>query len=1109
MARKKDLERLVIDGDGTRTYKETKFAKHYKKTTKEYVAEMAERHGGGDRKPAKRGKEKPVTERQVWEAIKQDPAKGLGLVKLPAWVGDPSVDLDRAIENGEVDPVEMTENFDRDQAENQTPISTLKTPKVSSQNFCDDKSDSQKPIKSGVPAGGDLVIRGQSPYAPPSSPADELAKKYLQMIAETKLARMNDDPPAKKSAKKKGPKVRLVVSLDSEWDWTKGKVKLVRPTDDVDEQVPQLRFTSDVLNVSYALWSPDRADLEPWTGVMVNQDVGVHKKPGDPTSGFNLRQIIIFFLDQAYQHLGLDPRVKDVDLMLTGFFFGVDLSAFEGFNALDLPLVVKGKHFIASAQPYKLRVHSQALYRKQRRWLSTHEGATINDVPENLQDTIVHLSIRDAGLLAPQGGLATLGHMVGLEKLDTQEDDQRMGHPIGYYKQHMDVYQQECPDRFLEYVTVDALIPLMYMRQVTETFDISWHHLSKVPMTISQIGAKKVQQRLKADPSQVIHDPLTSSADRKTTPLDTARKGYVEPFLWARQSYFGGFNVPFYSGIVYGTPVDTDLTSAYNTNGSLMSKLDYSKPITDDLTKLGADFAVKYDHAIDGRKLDKYLRQMHGYPFITGVVQADVDYPKGTTLTMTPDSARHKKLGHSPAYVLHNKQVWITVIDLIAALEHGAKCTVYTVFVPAQSWDELNAWGASQLEFRRLREKAKAERNLYPKGSPEYQAKDADQILLKLAGNAIYGKAAQSVSRKKIRDYQSNLVAAMPGSSITDPFIAASYTAFTRYLVWHLYDAVAKVYKDKVLPLNITTDGYTFALQPGQHFDFDRVHKIFLAGLPTFYWERLQAIGAKAGFEQKVMGDDETFEDKPCWIVNLRTRFNFTLGRDVIEALGGVRTGTYTKEEIWNALNHDYLALEVKEWQMTSLTEMKYGTKNHRQGVLTDFPLLKSISLGYDGSYKPDKWLPTPWQGRGFTTVPYDTMRQHDSWKLHTKELVTRWCVIKDEDHFDAFKLSLLVYSFYDNKRLDNPDDLAAMATVLEAFKKGQSFTKGQLKEKLKAFKRALKEYTKWPVCPMAIYDQDKKQYQRDQHRFKLYTHQLPVMHLPSVTAMLTAADRL
>ena len=835
--------------------------------------------------------------------------------------------------------------------------------------------------------------------------------------------------------------LNAVLSIDTEWQ--------TQPAN--NKTGVKIRRNSDVLNISYKIWLVDYPKVE-IEGAIFN----------DTGESFNLRQLFCFFVDEIQRKAiipGKKLMLKHVDWLVTGYFLGVDWSTLDGWNALNAEITTIDKQYIFTSRPFSFNTKSQSDLRAARRYRDAGK-----DVPTRFRGVDNTITIRDAGLLAPIGGLKVLGEMVGRPKLNTEIDDVKHGHKKGYYKQHMAEYRKDYPKRYMAYVLNDVRIPLEYLKMVVRTYKLKWTPFESLPMTTSNYAMRGVDKLLSGeDEEQRIFRPDLSFGQIKKDPRASVKAGYGDVYLAAQDAFFGGFNVAFGSFYVYGNPVDMDLVSAYVTAGAIMPAINYNADKSQNLADLGTKL-VEVPKGTDFKAIYDKIKYLSWFPFIAGVGRASVTYPKDYQgITMTP--SRNEE--GSPVYVRKVKHQALSLIDMVDAYEHGASIELESLYIPAQDGNKRTSWAKEQDRFLQLREKAKKRRNACKKGSPEWVKYNGEQLLFKLAGNTIYGKSAQSVRPKRKRDFSTNEVENVSISKITDPVIAGTYTAITRYLAHHLYDAVHDFYGDKVLPANITTDGYTAVLPSKVKFDFDGVKAFFDKKLPSYYHTALKRLHRKAGFERKGNSDDF---DKPSWIFNLRTRVNGTTDIDCLEALGGIRSHTYTVQEIADAVKMGKVMLPVKGQQLSNLTEMKYGATNHQQGVLYEEPRITKIPLQYDCSYKPNAWIPKQWDGFGFTCVPFETVKDRTSWKKHSKELTDRYNIMKTRDRFKTYLDTMMGYSFYHISVLDAPGYQDKAQQVMKKLNDETVSIDRKYKDAYGRCKRNQKNGKKIGVCPMAIY---------------------------------------
>ena len=849
--------------------------------------------------------------------------------------------------------------------------------------------------------------------------------------------------------------LNAVVSIDFEWQAQRNT-----ETDDLGEiqkHSTERRSFGDVLSCQYAIFLPDFPNVE-ISGIVFN----------DSQMGFNFKQLLMHFvdciqkefhaLDHNNQPIILD--LKKMKLLLTGYYLGVDFSCCTGWNKLPLHLIVQGKHRIFSTQPYPL-------YLRHRK---ADDGIKVS------------LTVRDTASLAPMGGLKKLGDLVDQEKIDVTKQDSidfathkicltdycRYLHDGGFYKNHMQLLQKRHFKLYCDYALTDAVVALEYLKLFVRTFALSWKDFNRLPPTTTNNAIQSIATALTTDCiNQRIYDPEIPFGEVKKDPVAACRDYYRDLYIAATRAYVGGFNVAFSSVVSYGNVVDTDLASAYPVAASLMPIPDYSKPrITNDLSHLFHSLTSLDEYSkIDFEELYEHLKQCEGFPFILGTCLADVDYPD-TYQGIITTPQRSSETGN-PVFVKHLNHKQLTLIDAIDAYEHNAKVTLYSAEIPAQNWNDYNAWSNVQLRFVALRNQAKAQRGKFSPESPEYKKYDSLQTLYKLAANTIYGGSAQAVLPKNTRSYLTNRTEKISISRVTDPIIAGTYTAITRYLVHNLYDAVSTVYKTNVLPLNITTDGYSFMLPAGQKFSFDDVNAVFSSKLSDFYHSRLKEIGFDAGFARK--GDPS---DTPADVYNLRTRLNGTPNLDSLEAMGGI-TGMNPKT-LWPIIRSGQVVLKNKAKRFSNLTAMKFGTKrsNHQSGVMLEWEQLVNVPLQYDCSYKPFKWIDNRWPGYGFTAVPFNTVEEHDTWKKHSKLLTDRWNIMQRPEYFKSYLDTINRYSFArTEKTLDAADYAARVQYVLDRVNGKQVPTNRKFKNTLYSTQQAIKTGAKLPICPLAIYD--------------------------------------
>lgn len=851
-------------------------------------------------------------------------------------------------------------------------------------------------------------------------------------------------------------KVRAVVSIDAEWDIhykPHDNTQDLKVIDKVANEEPtEPRTFGDVLNIAFCIWFPDK------TGPNKNKVDVVGSIFNQTGEGFNFTRffaMLTSLIEKRYPvPKGKQLMLEQLDVLLTGYFLGVDISCLQGWNLKHMDITVLRKQYVFTNKDFYFHVK------------------TPSETNHHKSGCSIALTIRDAGLLAPKGNLESLGEIVGVQKLDTEAYDVKTGHPKGFYKSHMKQLLHDDKNMYLKYVFHDCEIPVKFLQAVARAYHLNFDHFNKFPMTTGNYAMNQVAAKLKEHPEQSVYDDKYSQSDIKKDPLACVKTGYRDCYEVARKSFFGGYNVAFGCLVIYGNVVDLDLTSAYNTAGILMPSLNYNAKKSHEINDVGRKFVELSECPYSFDVIYKHLKKLTGFPFVMGCGEFDIDYPdnyQGIITTPIRDGERGTGTG-SPIYVKHQTSNSLPLIDVVNAYEHGARIKVHSLFIPAQTWRHLNVYGKTQLDFRKKRDLAKRKRDRYAKGSSEYLKYDGEQLFWKLAGNVIFGKAAQAVTTKQARNYQTNRMESMPVSKITDPLIASTYTSITRYLAHHLYDALQEFYDNNIMPLNITTDGEGAVLKPGIKFDFEGVNDIFNAGLPDHYRKVLKEIGAKAGFERKFADNnvDPNDWDNLTWAFNTKTRFNGAINGS-INAMASIRTNTYSPKEIYDLLNQGVIAIHQRSQRFANLTSMKYGTLNHRTGLLYVPSVPVWINLQYDCACKPTRWLPDDWQGFGFLTTFFEDNDEHNNWKKHSKILTDRFNVMRTEDRFDCYLKTMKTYSFGNKKALDNVDQFNDMVYVINHVDNSGN-TDRKYKDKIYRLRKAIKEGSKVAIPYMALY---------------------------------------
>lgn len=714
-----------------------------------------------------------------------------------------------------------------------------------------------------------------------------------------------------------------------------------------NEKITKVRDLSDVL--SFQLYAINK-DGTKFNGVVIHNTSHQHFVQSELISA--IQRVI-----EPLRFANVAPSKRRAIIHLFTYYGGVDLSCFAGWERFwnNTNLIVLKKN-----APFSLGTVKKTL----------NDGSTIViDLTDLMND-------------APVGGLTTVGEMVGIPKIDTENFDKADGLPKGYYKEHMDIFRQNRPNDFDAYAMNDAVITLKYALFLKD-------HLGKVPRTIGSYAASEVSNQRKNYPEQFLADPDRPLRDYvKSKEAECVRPGQADLYQDARRALYGGHNCAYVSGWGYGRVLDFDLASAYNVGGHLLPIVDYtddSYPIINPndvskyMHKSSFNSEVSNSFRINDCDFEPIGKQMEqSSVFLIGIGKFKIDYPDDTKFIVTPSHSST----NAPIYVKHYTD-WCPLIDAYNAWKHGASVHIIRLRVPKQSQNGLNVFGDFQNREIKLRNAAKEKRDHSKKGSPQYAQADGEQLLHKLTANSTYGKTLQGAGDHKSRDFDTYLMAETPKSAVTDPLIGDSYTAFTRYLVGILYDASNNC-SSNCLQLNVTTDGLTLVIDPKVDANkfIQEMTDYYNSKMEAFYFDRLHLAGKKRGFELKANVVDYWF--------NVRTRVNGVAGfskRAEDKTLPDIDKGIFATAsmrgqksfDLFSWIKNNVVSIKNPNFTISNLTEMKFRLRNHF-GSQEQVEQITHVSLGYDFSYKPVALK----QGDSFcyiTTVPFNNVDEHDEAK--------------------------------------------------------------------------------------------------------------------------------
>ena len=326
--------------------------------------------------------------------------------------------------------------------------------------------------------------------------------------------------------------------------------------------------------------------------------------------------------------------------------------------------------------------------------------------------------------------------------------------------------------------------------------------------------------------------------------------GVSEPFNLAKEAYYGGHTGDdVYGKIDDSLLVDTDLKAAYNTSGHLIPDFMAGLPWVHVEECNFADLQKRMNILVNG-------------PFTVGFLDCDVSYPNDSNLVLSPCRYNGKT-----KYFRESNHVKLTYTDAYNAYYNGAKVYVHHAYFPQQEKLDVN------------NSKEKYSRQLSPYGLvqdmfAQKRKENKDNALLnglyKLLGNSIYGKSAQGITNDNVF------------SKITNPFIAAQYTAITKLLLSFNIHSLQNHYQQKAKLLTITTDG--FLMKFDKEIRKGDIENYLNNKIKKDGWGLWKYVGAQ-------FFNGTYFEIKHITITDLMViRANFQVSADgVIHAMSGIQ----------------------------------------------------------------------------------------------------------------------------------------------------------------------------------------------------------------------------
>ncbi len=385
--------------------------------------------------------------------------------------------------------------------------------------------------------------------------------------------------------------------------------------------------------------------------------------------------------------------------------------------------------------------------------------------PWRRKDVPVSITLRDTRLIAPAGAgsLKALGNILGFEKLSLPDVADERGVAVPGITR-MDIVQDRHPAEFEDYAKRDAEVAVEWLVQV-DSLCGDWG-LEKLPATIGGIATNKFKN---LSPEM---DGFLGKVPDPNRPRKRARHPTIANNLsFMANCFHGGRNECFSHGVFTGDYFDWDVSGAY-TSG------------------MAAFREAAWDEARHTKSIDD-LAQLD----VISLAHVRFEFPEGTRFPSLPIDVGTEGL----IYPLRGES-YATGPELVVARNQGAKIDVIQgLVIPWADHDGQRPCVEFTSHINRERKKHK-------KGSPL-------ELLAKEAGNSLFGKFAQGLSKhktdgsatsKRIFDTRSGEYKALPESSMTQPALAPLITGLLRAVLSEILTNLPA----HVEVHSVTTDGW-------------------------------------------------------------------------------------------------------------------------------------------------------------------------------------------------------------------------------------------------------------------------------------------------------------
>ncbi|MHA8263765.1 hypothetical protein ACYATO_08770 [Lactobacillaceae bacterium Melli_B3] len=816
---------------------------------------------------------------------------------------------------------------------------------------------------------------------------------------------------------------KLVIAFDTEYQ--SGVTKTI-DMGGKPQEVHQRRL-EDIISIQLAFNYENNNPMQ----------VFIHREPTDPVFEFNdLFKYAKKYLIDIGVHKKVTKWINDNAFYfeIWTFFGGVDLSA---LNQAELVLTEGlSKRSKKSKQNKKFkRVVTSNLVTMQSNIAFTNKPLNLL-----LRDKYKHqvdyfpkqrLIIRDMTKLAPgKSGLAALGDLIGLHKLDTEQWDLADGHQPGYYKSHMSELWEHRRDDFIDYAMTDTVITALYGSFMIGFQDnLSSQHLgnfkpSEIKPSISSIISSVIGVRNQApadwiikkvigdishfknnkDVGSYLRDICTFKSDKdaknalkelyksKTAndikdwiiinlDFDALRKGYKFPRTDSANKHHKHLVNDMTTKI--DLPLNELFNDANNAYYGGYNVCHICGVLENSNIYQSCDLKSAYNLA--GHTLPDIAPGLGVWKSCTKVghdrFQEIVDEMEKLNGPYTvgcgvfdidyPDGHTNfvitpKKIDDGPRYLRHVHNVTLTYTDAYTAWLSGAHVYTHRLNFVVQA--KFNAKNMENVANEGIIQ------DLFQEKREQCAEGDPHGVLFKTCGNQAYGATSQGLKKKKSRDYNDGQSYFVPFSKISNPLKAAQFTAITRYHIVLMQLAIQKV-DAKAQFLNCVTDGVLVMTK--NKLDDEAINAEIDKLSDHRYHDAIKYHFNGQYFKNKG-GTDAT-------LANLRTRLTFSKD-GALHAMVGINSYKMPPEKVFqDYIEQSAVKIPVKDHIISSLVEMRHNKKfDHIQN---SWNVDKDLYLGYDFAQIPVEYISNGkyayWQTR-----PYKNEDEFNSVQWFGRELI-------------------------------------------------------------------------------------------------------------------------